>query len=264
MRGAEVMTILIMEGNTPDIVAAGDSGAASFVRTFLVIAPTARLHIVSPYAGTIEPEVFEGVDGVVFTGSGTMWSTAEVSAKPQVEAMERTFGAGLPVWGSCNGMQLAALVLGGEVLANPRGLEVGMARGLSPTTEGKSHPMMKGRSDVFAVPTVHRDVITRIPDGAVIVASNDVCDVQAMAFEEGGVDFWGTQYHPELAARDIATYVRTPGIFDDHRSLAEDLDIADIDDAAARRLGSTSSALHIEQRTLELQNWLVHLQARST
>lgn len=263
-RGSRVATILIMEGNPPDVIATGDSGAASFVRTFLVIAPTAQLRIVAPYAKTIESEAFDGVDGVVFTGSGTEWSTAAGRAKPQVEAMERSFDVGLPVWGSCNGMQLAALVLGGEVLANPLGLEVGMARGLSLTSEGISHPMMEGRSEVFAVPTVHRDVISRIPDGAVITASNDFCEVQAMAYEDGGVNFWGTQYHPELAARDIATYVRTPGIFDDHRPLAEDLDIADTDDAAARRLGATSSALHIKQRTLELQNWLAHIEARSS
>jgi len=84
-----------------------------------------------------------------------------------------------------------------------------------------------------------------------------------MVYEQDGVDFWGTQYHPELAARHVAAlYLRVPGIFDDHIAMAEDLEAADNDDAAAARLGTSVSALAVENRSRELVNWLAHVERR--
>lgn len=255
-------TILIMEGNTPDVIASGVSGAASFVSTFLTVAPAVQLRVVAPYAGRFDEAVFDGVDGVVFTGSGTRWNTHATQVDAQMEAMVRSFGAGLPVWGSCNGMQLAAVVLGGVVDANPIGLEVGFARDVTKTDEGQRHPMMMGREDVFAVPTVHRDEVQRVPDGAKVLAANAHSAIQAMVYERNGIDFWGTQYHPELSARDIATFIRAPGIFGEKIDLASDLEVAEVDPLAAQRLGLSELDLSVEHRARELLNWLSHIEQR--
>ncbi len=257
-------TILIMEGNTPDIIASGVSGAAGFVRTFLAAAPAVQLRVVAPYAGRFDEAVFDGVNGVVFTGSGTRWDTNAAQVDAQLEAMIRSFGAGLPVWGSCNGMQLAAVVLGGEVDANPIGLEVGFARDVTKTDDGRDHPMMMGREDVFVVPTVHRDEVRRVPEGAKVLAANSHSAIQAMVYERNGIDFWGTQYHPELAARDIATFIRAPGIFGEKIALANDLEIAEVDPLAAQRLGLSELDLSVEHRARELLNWLSHIEARES
>lgn len=253
-------TVLILEGNTADIIATGDAGSAGFVRTILALAPATELRIAAPYVSPISRSMFSGIDGVVFTGSGTAWSTNAPEAAPQLAAMELAFECELPVWGSCNGLQLAAIVLGGEVGANPSGLEVGFAQEITATVDGEDHPMMAGRRGVFTAPTVHRDHILVAPDGATVLAANGHSPVQAMVFDRDGIDFWGTQYHPELSARDIANYVRTPGIFAEHILMANDLEVATEDDAAAQRLGTSVAELHVENRASEIANWLTHIE----
>ncbi len=257
-------TIAIIEGNTPEIIAKSDSGAAGFVRTFLARAPNVQLRVAAPYAGRVSAGVLEGVDGVVFTGSGVAWSACGPEIASHAALMELSFAAGLPVWGSCNGMQLAAVVLGGQVDASPLGLEVGFARDIAVTDAGQTHPMMAGRRDPFAAPTFHRDEVQRVPDGAVVLANNAHCAVQAMAYERDGVEFWGTQYHPELGPGDVATHIRAPGIFSEHVAKAADLAVAEVDQDAARRLGSSPANLQIDRRARELLNWLDHIEGRGS
>ncbi len=102
-----------------------------------------------------------------------------------------------------------------------------------------------------------------MPDGAVLIAENAHTAVQAMVYAEGGVDFWGTQYHPESSPQDIAVYVRARGIFEHLVGLAEDLEDAEQDEEAAHRLGATPMCLALETRTRELANWLTQVEARS-
>jgi GMP synthase (glutamine-hydrolysing) len=100
------------------------------------------------------------------------------------------------VLGACWGIQTAAVVLGGKVAANPRGSEVGLAR-IELTPEGAAHPVFAGSPRRFASPTWHRDHVTDLPPGAVLLATSEVSPVQALAVHSGGVDFTGFQYHPE-------------------------------------------------------------------
>jgi len=253
-------TILIVESNSPETVASGHAASVSFVRFVLATVPANQLRIAAPYSCHINECVFEGVDGVVFTGSGVNWSTDAPEAQPLRDAMLTAFDTGLPCWGSCNGLQLASVVLGGSVRASPNGMEVGVAQDLTLTDTGAKHPMMLGRTNGFSVPCIHRDEVQQLPEGAVLLAGNTHSPVQAMVYEKGGVDFWGTQYHPELTTRDIAFGVRQDGIFKGHSS-AVDLDRAEADEQSAKRLGSSVEDLKPSNRARELINWLDHVSA---
>lgn len=255
-------TILIFEGNTPATHAAGNVAAAGFVSTLMALAPGLVLKIASPYAGPVDADLVARADGFVFTGSGEAWATDAPEAAPQRAAMEQAFATGRPVWGSCNGLQLAAVVLGGAVGASPNGVEIGMARDGRLTDQGRDHRMMAGRADGFAVPCIHRDEVQRLPDGAVLLAGNAHSPVQAMAYDQGGVDYWGTQYHPELSPADIATYVRTSGVLQGSEQLATDLERAHHDGAAAGRIGARPADLPVPVRARELANWLAHVAER--
>ena len=186
-------TILILEGNTPDMVAGGQMASGGFVQSFAVLAPEASVKILNPYARAFSAHVLEGISGVVFTGAGVAWSTDAPEAAPLRHWMEGVLKAGLPIWGSCNGMQLAAVVLGGAVGASPNGIEVGVAREVQLTEAGASHDMLAGRSSGFAVPCIHRDEVLRLPEGAELLAGNAHSPVQAFAYEQGGVRVWATQ-----------------------------------------------------------------------
>lgn len=212
--------------------------------------------IVAPYAAESLPDL-SGVDGAVFTGSAVEWCADAPEARPLAEAMEAAFAAGLPVLGSCNGMQLAAHVLGGRLRASPKGREDGLARDIRLTEAGRSHPFMAGRRDGFAVPCVHRDEVARLPEGAVLLATNAHSDVQAFAMETGGVRFWGVQYHPEYTLDYVAERARNwPNL---GPAFAADLARADVDVEAAARIGARREDMAPQALLTELRNWLARL-----
>ena len=249
-------TILIVESNTPDLVMQGQSAATGFTRTIDALSPETILTVVAPYNEAMPESAFDGVDGVIFTGSGVSWSTAASEAQPLQVMMERVFERGLPTYGSCNGLQLAATVLGGDVGTSPNGNETGVARDLRLSEAGRVHPFMAGRYDGYSVPCIHRDEVQRLPDGAVLLAGNAHSPVQAMAYELGGVRFWGVQYHPELSAQDIACILRSKG-GTEGSGLTSDLEKASDDVLAAARIGTTPTALALPERSLELANWVM-------
>lgn len=242
------------------MVARGRRGAEGFEQAFQHLAPDADVRVVNPYAGFLNADDFAGVDGVVFTGSGVSWSTDAREAACQRAAMELAFDAGLPSWGSCNGMQLAAVVLGGQVAASPNGLEVGVARETRLTPAGQSHPQFKSRTAVFAVPCIHRDEVSRLPTGAIKLAENNHSEHQAFSYDQGDVSFWGAQYHPELRTTHVAYYLEDgDSIFAGKSALIADLNNAETDAHAAARLGTVPDALTVSYRTIELANWLAHV-----
>ncbi|MCT4559218.1 MAG: type 1 glutamine amidotransferase [Pelagimonas sp.] len=250
--------ILILEGNTPDMIAAGYVRAADFfVQTFANLDPGLTLTTAAPYAAPITSDDLDAADAVVFTGSGTAWSTDAPEAAPLREAFEVVAKADKPIWGSCNGLQLAAVVLGGGVGASPNGLEVGLAKDVQ--IAYPKHPMMAGRAQGFAVPCIHRDEVQNLPQDATLIAGNRHSPVQAMTYETNGVDFWGVQYHPEFSAATVADFMRRRSIFDNATGLIPDLEGADSDPTCAVRLGVDPAELQFETRSRELANWLAHL-----
>ncbi len=254
-------SILIIESNTPDFLAKGKSGAVPFVRALQMVAPDARIVVACPYAAPLREDALDGIDGVVFSGSAVSWATDAEEAAPLRSAMELVFDAGRPSWGSCNGLQLAAVVLGGAVGASPNGMEIGLATEIVPTEAGQRHPMMAGREDGYCVPCIHRDEVQRLPGGAVVLAGNAHSPVQAMAYEADGVDFWGAQYHPEMSAGDVGAIIGN-GAFPEEAALGAALREADAAPDAVVRLGGKTDSLVPQVRTRELANWLHHVRAR--
>lgn len=107
------------------------------------------------------------------------------------------FNTGVPQFGSCWAAQLAVYIAGGEINPNPKGREMGVARKIFLTEEGKKHPMYEGKTNVFDAFISHDDMITKMPKGAINLASNDFTEVQAVeVIYKNGV-FWAPQYHPE-------------------------------------------------------------------
>ena len=252
------MKLLIVEGNPRDLIADGcPAYAKNFEATLSAIDSSLEFTVVEPFDAPLNDDDMDAIRGVVFTGSSVEAAMDAPECAPQREAMELVFRHGLPSWGSCAGLQLAATVLGGKIGASPKGVEVGLARELVLTETGQGHAMMAGRpTHDFAVPCIHRDEVQRLPSGAALLAHNDHCPVQAFAYETGNVDFWGTQYHPELTPRVIATGLRRLGGAED---LGQLLESAEHDEASAAALGGRRAALAMPERATELANWLGHV-----
>jgi GMP synthase (glutamine-hydrolysing) len=253
-----MLRILIVESNPPEYRAY----APIYAGALRGIAPSLDITSVAPYAGeALEAATIDAADGVVFTGSSVSWSTDAPEAEPLRSAMRVVFDRKVPSYGSCNGLQLAVAVLGGAVGASPNGCEDGVARDITVTEAGQSHPMMAGRGATYASLSIHRDEVTALPDGATLLSGNAHSPVQAMAYEQDGVIFWGSQYHPELQPDWLAAQLEKIGRLPPDTCAA--LARAATDPDAAAQLGVAPENLASDALTLELRNWLEMLKERS-
>ena len=230
---------LIVDSNGPGLPALGPGFAAVLQK----LSGSITCSLCAPYLGQALPD--EVFDGVVFTGSAVAWCVDAPEGQALRDIWRQVTRWQVPIWGSCNGMQLAAFMLGGICAASPRGDEEGLAEAITLTDIGREHPMMQGRASQFRVPCVHRDEVQRLPNGAVLLAGNAHSPVQAFAYETADISFWGTQYHPEFSRADVATWLADRG-----KSLPD----------SEEQDGQGDLAL--ATRTLELQNWLAHVTSR--
>ena len=82
------------------------------------------------------------------------------------------------------------------------------SRRITPTAQGRCHPLLAGRPASYDAPAIHTDEVESLAEGAVLLASNRVTAVQAAEIRfEGGV-FWGVQYHPEIGLDEVAGALR--------------------------------------------------------
>lgn len=253
--------ILIVDSDTAElnanlVAARGMTTGQNYAAALGACDAEVRSTVIAPYEGDVVPDL-AGFDGVVFTGSGVSWNTHDARAAPLADVMRKVFDAGLPTLGSCNGMQLAASVLGGRSEASPKGREDGLARDVHLTQAGRAHPFLAGRTDGFAVPCVHRDEVSQLPEGAVLLASNAHSEVQAFAYEHQGIRFWGVQYHPEYDPVHFGPELLRWERFGPEE--AGDIAAAPQDPDAAARLGIRAEDLWPEVRMTELRNWLASL-----
>ena len=70
-------------------------------------------------------------------------TTPTLPSPTQIELMARTFESGVSSFGSCWGLQIAAVACGGKVELNPKGREVGVGRKVMLSGEGRDHPMFR-------------------------------------------------------------------------------------------------------------------------
>ena len=174
-----------------------------FRDTFSALNMACSVSVVEP-AQPCDPGVLDDADGVVLTGSGVRWAVDDPRAKPLADLAEQVFDRGLPVWGSCNGMQLAAVLLGGTVRVSPNGRETGFARSVVLTEQGQGHPMMAGRETGYSVPCTHCDEVGTLPEGELVP---ECIRLSGVCLCEERRRFLGAQYHPEFSAAFVAGLV---------------------------------------------------------
>ena len=137
-------------------------------------------------------------DGVMFPGSPLHIYDPDPCVTRQIDFARAAFAAGVPVWGSCWGLQLAVLALGGSVRRNPLGRELPIARAITITEVGRAHPLLASRPVIFDALCSHLDEIETLPPDSQVLAANEVSAIQAVVVQtpKRG-SFHGTQYHPE-------------------------------------------------------------------
>jgi len=269
--------LLVIEGNPATARArqvtfggqAASEGYAQLLRELCPAAVTDICYAADPGANLPDAGGLEGYDGIAITGSSLNIYNGGREITQQVELLRKAFTTGVPIFGSCWGLQLITVAAGGNVRRNPRGREVGFARRVRQTAEGAAHPMYDGKPDVFEAMAVHLDEVDRLPEGARLLATNDHSEVQAAEIPAGASICWGVQYHPEYPFREMAAIFRRvspalveEGFFPD--LAAEEAFIADLElfesepgnRSLAWRHGIDGAVIAKDLRTLELRNWV--------
>jgi len=209
-------------------------------------------------------------DGVMLPGSPLHIYDRTSSVTRQIDFARAAFAAGIPVWGSCWGLQLATVALEGSVRRNPRGRELPIARAITVTEAGRAHPLLASRPAVFDALCSHLDEIETLPSNSQVLAANELSSIQAIATKTlCGGSFLGTQYHPEhtLAVSAALIEMRATELVDegfgterseivaiaaDYRALATEPTRRDL----IWRYGIASEIMDPIHRTTEIGNWL--------
>jgi GMP synthase (glutamine-hydrolysing) len=168
--------------------------------------------VVRPHLGVELPATTASYDGVVILG-GSMSANDddEIAWLEPVKALARSLlAARTPTLGICLGHQLLATALGGRVDPNPRGQQVGVI-GIGWRHQRDADPLFADIAADARGVFWNNDIVTDLPDDAVLLASTEYGEPQAVRF---GPRMWGVQFHPEVDAAIVQTWIdgeeRTP------------------------------------------------------
>ena len=210
--------------------------------------------------------------GVIIGGSNLHVYEPIPEVRRQLALVRAVGEAGLPIFGSCWGLQVAAVVAGGRVSRNERGREVGVARKIVPTAAGMQHPLLARKGACYDALCIHYDDIDLPPTGCTVLARNSHSAVQAAVIRLGRSEVWGVQYHPEFDLRQVALLMEFYA--DDMIAQRLYADRADLEAGISKwrmlaadpgnvgiawQLGLDDDTINDDFRRLEIANWLRQL-----
>ena len=177
----------------------------------------------------LEREVLGPLDLDDWSGivvGGGPWN---VSDPPEEKAPEQVRGearlrdlalqvveADFPFLGACYGIGTLGTLAGG-VVDRTYGEPIGPME-ITLTEAGRQDQLLGGLGDPFTALLGHKEAVSRLPDGALLLASSATCPVQAFRI---GDNVYATQFHPELDLAGIITRVevyRHYGYFEPHEA----------------------------------------------
>ena len=193
---------------------AADAEHASFRRA-LGVDVVDRLDLL---AEPLDPARLARYSGVVVGGSpfnvsDVEKSTVQLRVEADLEHLARLAMDGrIAVFFTCFSIGVVTRMLGGEVTTDTP--EPASATVIETTEAGAADPVFGPSAPALTVFTAHKESAAALPQGAVLLATNDSCPVQAYRV---GTHLYTAQFHPEPTPRDFAdrmTFYRTTGYFD--------------------------------------------------
>ena len=193
------------------------------------------LDVRRPYAGDELPGL-AAYDGFVVLG-GPMGANDDAQhpwLAPVKELVREARDVGLPTLGICLGHQLVAVALGGSVVVNPHGQQVGLL-GVGWTDAAREDRLFGPLSWPRRAVQWNDDVVDELPGDATLLAATARDEVQVVRYAPL---VWGVQLHPEVdvpvlepwAASDRGSHetrgIDTDALLRDIHAAREELDEA--------------------------------------
>lgn len=240
------------------------------------ICPNARFEVIYPSdttTGLPHGMAMSDFDGVAWTGcSLTIFKDDDERIPRHIELARQAYRVGVPQYGTCWGIQIAAVAAGGTVAANPAGREMGIARKITLSPSGRGHLLYEDKPSTFDGFVSHFDEVTHLPAGAEVLASNAFTRVQALSVHHQRGTFWGLQYHPEYNLHEMARLMEarqdalsSEGFFKDEADALsmverfEHLHQNPTDKTQAWQLGVEDDLMLDTIRHTEPRNWMKHM-----
>ena len=180
------------------------------------------LTVCRAHDGDAVPGSIDGYDGLVVMG-GAMGAHDDEKAPwlPAVRDLIRTAAdARVPTLGICLGHQLCAVALGGEIVVNPQGRQLGLLD-VGWTAAAVDDELMGGLLGPRRAMHWNDDVVMRLPEGATQLATASTGEVQAARHAPS---VWGIQWHPEVDDGIVADWANDGGLAPSEKErLIEDL-----------------------------------------
>ncbi|SEC11694.1 GMP synthase (glutamine-hydrolysing) [Nocardioides exalbidus] len=153
--------------------------------------------------GPLAPVDLDDWSGVILGGGPFNVSDPEESKSPAQRQAEadlhdlavRAVAADFPFLGACYGIGVLGS-LGGGIVDRTWGEPI-CALPVRLTDEGRADPLLGTMPPEFTAYLGHKEAVSRLPEGAVLLASTDTCPVHAFRI---GLNVYATQFHPELDA----------------------------------------------------------------
>ena len=198
-------------------------------------------------------DALESYDGLIWGGSSLNIYSDTKEIRRQIEFMKECQKQVKNILAICWGMQVAVTAAGGEVKRGENGAHRGIAHDIIINKDGLSHPIYKGKKEIFNTPAFNYDEVVTLPNDAILLSSNKVNNVMALNFETEFSKIWGIQYHPEITYEKMITLIRfrrerllENKSFSDEKDLESHISMIEKEDKITKK----------ESRMRELKNWL--------
>jgi len=146
-------------------------------------------------------------DAVIIGGSGD-FSIAKGGSwlNKVLNFMNFLYNNSKVTFASCWGFQAMAKARGGHVINNINQAELGTTE-LWLNQNGKKDNIFKKLPDKFLAQMGHEDIVTKLPENAILLASSKKVKNEAFTFKNKPI--YCTQFHPELNKYDLKKRMKT-------------------------------------------------------
>lgn len=197
---ARLPILIVQTGDPVPSVAAKRGSFATMIKT--TIGPVWQGEYTEIDVRAHEPPPGRHFAAVVITGSASSVPDREPWMLRTEAWLREVVSASVPTFGICFGHQILAQALGGEVIRNPRGREIGTKK----ITRRADAPIFDGMGPEMHANVTHLDTVGRLPHGALSLAWSDLEDHHAIRFTE---TCYGVQFHPEIDGEILRGYFET-------------------------------------------------------
>jgi GMP synthase (glutamine-hydrolysing) len=168
-----------------------------------------------PYVGDPLPPL-EEYDALLVLGGPMAATDPHPWLAPLRDLIRDAAATDVPTLGICLGHQVCAVAFGGTVEPNPRGQQLGLLD-VGWTADAADDPLLGALSTPRRAVQWNDDLVTRLPDDAVVLALTPEGETQAARFASS---VWGVQWHPEVDRAVLDVWARD----DEERHVAAGID----------------------------------------